>query len=70
MVINEQGYPSMNIDSVRQLLEQVAAGNSNVDQALEKLRHIPFQDIDFAHIDHHRSMRKGFPERDLHPEIF
>ncbi|RJP80511.1 MAG: nickel pincer cofactor biosynthesis protein LarB [Desulfobacteraceae bacterium] len=52
----------MNIESLRQILEQVASGKSAVDHALEKLKHIPFQDIDFAHIDHHRSMRKGFPE--------
>lgn len=52
----------MNIDSLKQLLEQVASGKSPVDQALDKLRHISFQDINFAHIDHHRSMRKGFPE--------
>jgi pyridinium-3,5-biscarboxylic acid mononucleotide synthase len=52
----------MNIDSLKQILEQVAAGKSPVDQALEKLRHISFQDINFAHIDHHRFVRKAFPE--------
>jgi len=52
----------MNIDSLKQILEQVASGKSPVDQALDKLRHISFQDINFAHIDHHRSVRKGFPE--------
>jgi NCAIR mutase (PurE)-related protein len=52
----------MNIDSLKQILEQVATGESSIEQAVGKLKHIPFQDIDFAHIDHHRSMRKGFPE--------
>jgi pyridinium-3,5-biscarboxylic acid mononucleotide synthase len=33
-----------------------------VEQAVKKMKHLPFEDIDFARIDHHRSLRKGFPE--------
>jgi len=43
-------------------LEQVKAGEVNVDQAVEKLRHLPFEDLGFACLDHHRQLRRGFPE--------
>jgi NCAIR mutase (PurE)-related protein len=33
-----------------------------VDEAIEKLRHLPFEDLGFACIDHHRQIRRGFPE--------
>ena len=44
------------------ILKSVAAGQLSVKDALEKLRHLNFEDIEFAHVDHHRSLRKGFPE--------
>jgi len=34
----------------------------SVEEAIEKLRHLPFEDLGFAHIDHHRQIRRGFPE--------
>jgi len=43
-------------------LEQVKNGEVGVDQAVEKLRHLPFEDLGFACIDHHRQIRRGFPE--------
>lgn len=52
----------MNIESLHQLLRSVAAGKTSVEDAGKKLMHISFEDIDYAHIDHHRSLRKGFPE--------
>ena len=52
----------MNIESLKQILQQVAGGQASVEEAAESLKQLPFQDIDFAHIDHHRSLRKGFPE--------
>ncbi len=52
----------MNIESLKQILQQVAGGRTSVEKAAEDLKHLSFQDIDFAHIDHHRSLRKGFPE--------
>ncbi|MFZ5572783.1 MAG: nickel pincer cofactor biosynthesis protein LarB [Thermodesulfobacteriota bacterium] len=52
----------MNHESLKQILEQVARGKASVPEAAEQLKHLAFQDIDFAHIDHHRSLRKGFPE--------
>jgi NCAIR mutase (PurE)-related protein len=44
------------------LLQGVSDGNTSVEEAADKLRHLAHEDIDFAHIDHHRSLRKGFPE--------
>jgi len=44
------------------LLESVAEGRVSVDDGAEKLQHMAFEDITYAHIDHHRSLRKGFPE--------
>jgi NCAIR mutase (PurE)-related protein len=47
---------------LKQLLNSVAAGQTTIDDAAEKLRHLAYEDIEFAHVDHHRSLRKGFPE--------
>src|SRR5512136_2163882 len=52
----------MNPDYLKELLTQVKNGKVSVDQAVKKMKHLPFEDIDFARIDHHRSLRKGFPE--------
>ena len=48
--------------TLRQLLETVRAGEQSVDQAMKRLRTLPFEDLGFAKIDHHRSIRCGFPE--------
>lgn len=47
---------------LRALLESVAGGESTVEDALVELRHLPFRDLGFAHVDHHRHLRHGFPE--------
>lgn len=52
----------MNINSLKDLLQSVATGKTAVDNAVDEIRKLPFEDIDYAHIDHHRSLRKGFPE--------
>jgi NCAIR mutase (PurE)-related protein len=44
------------------LLAEVAAGRLAPDAALHRLRHFPFEDLTFARIDHHRSLRQGQPE--------
>jgi pyridinium-3,5-biscarboxylic acid mononucleotide synthase len=44
------------------LLAQVAAGRLTPQAALERLRHLPFEDLPFARIDHHRVLRQGHPE--------
>ena len=52
----------MNPDQVRALLEQVRAGAVDTDTALTRLRHMPFEDLGFAKVDHHRALRHGLPE--------
>ncbi len=47
---------------LRDLLTRVRQGNLPVDEALKTLRELPFQDLDIARLDHHRSLRNGFPE--------
>jgi len=52
----------MDVGLLRELLSKVREGTVEVDEALEKLRTLPFEDIGFASIDHHRHLRRGFPE--------
>lgn len=52
----------MNIESLRRLLEEIQAGKRTVEDGLDKLRLLPYEDLGFACIDHHRSLRQGFPE--------
>jgi NCAIR mutase (PurE)-related protein len=52
----------MDNDVLHHLLNSVAQGRLSVSSAALKLRHIAYEDIDYAHVDHHRSLRKGFPE--------
>ena len=47
---------------MKQLLEAVQKGSIDIDAALGKLRHLPYEDLGFARIDHHRQVRRGFPE--------
>jgi NCAIR mutase (PurE)-related protein len=48
--------------SLRELLEDVAGGATSPAAALERLRMLPFADLGFARVDHHRPLRQGFPE--------
>jgi pyridinium-3,5-biscarboxylic acid mononucleotide synthase len=52
----------MNSDRLQELFEQVSAGTTSVADAVEKLRHMPFEDLGFAKVDHHRAVRQGMPE--------
>ncbi len=52
----------MNAEQIKQLLEDVKAGAVNIEDAISRLRHLPFEDLGFARIDHHRHIRCGFPE--------
>jgi len=52
----------MTENEIRNLLEQVRAGQVSAQAALERLRRLPFEDLGFAKIDHHRSLRQGFAE--------
>ncbi|MBW2061084.1 MAG: nickel pincer cofactor biosynthesis protein LarB [Deltaproteobacteria bacterium] len=52
----------MNPDSIRGTLEKVSQGELSVDQALAELKKFPFEEIGYATVDHHRSLRQGYPE--------
>ncbi len=52
----------MREDSLRKLLGQVKSGRLSPEKAVERLRHLPFEDLGFARVDHHRALRQGFPE--------
>jgi len=53
---------SLNAESIRKLFEQVRAGKISPDEAVQRLRHLPFEDLGFAKVDHHRALRVGMPE--------
>lgn len=52
----------MDHNLLRDLLEQVKDGRTDVAAAAERLRHLPFEDLGFAKVDHHRALRHGVPE--------
>ena len=52
----------MDTKDLQKLLEKVKAGEVNIDEAVQQLRHMPFEDIGFAKIDHHRQVRCAFGE--------
>lgn len=49
-------------EDLRALLDRVAAGDSSVDEAAEALSTLPFEDLGYARVDHHRQLRTGIPE--------
>lgn len=52
----------MNESQIKKLLEEVRSGELPVDEASTRLRSMPFEDLGFARVDHHRALRCGFPE--------
>ncbi len=53
---------ALNAESIRKLFAQVRQGGLSPDEAVERLRHLPFEDLGFAKVDHHRALRAGMPE--------
>lgn len=53
---------SMHPDKIRAVLESVRDGHCSVEQALSALKTLPFEDLGFARVDHHRALRQGFAE--------
>ncbi|MFZ4985429.1 MAG: nickel pincer cofactor biosynthesis protein LarB [Blastocatellia bacterium] len=47
---------------LREILQSYKDGETELDQVVADLRHLPFEDLGFAHVDHHRALRQGFPE--------
>jgi len=52
----------MDSGQLRELFERVRSGEVAVDAAVERVRHLPFEDLGFAKVDHHRALRHGMPE--------
>jgi len=52
----------MDQEQLRSLFEQVRDGAMDIDAAMVRMRHMPFEDLGFAKIDHHRALRHGIPE--------
>ena len=48
--------------SLRSLLDRVADGSLSTEEAVDHLRDLPFENLGFAHVDHHRTLRTGYPE--------
>ena len=52
----------MNAESIRKLFDEVRKGKVTPDDAVARLRHMPFEDLGYAKVDHHRALRAGMPE--------
>src|SRR5256886_9619425 len=52
----------MTEDQIRKILAEHKSGALSGADALQRLRELPFEDLGFANVDHHRSLRQGFPE--------
>lgn len=52
----------MNSNQILRLFESVLEGKLQPEQAVERLKHLPFEDLGFAKLDHHRLLRQGMPE--------
>ncbi len=53
---------TMNSEEILNLLKKVGEGKLTPAAAVERLRHLPFEDIGFAKVDHHRALRQGYAE--------
>jgi pyridinium-3,5-biscarboxylic acid mononucleotide synthase len=49
-------------EGLHELLQAIAGGKLSPEQGVERLRHLPFEDLGFAQVDHHRQLRQGQPE--------
>jgi len=52
----------MNVDQLTKLLEDVKNQDCNIDTALDLLKTLPYEDLSYAKVDHHRELRNGYPE--------
>lgn len=52
----------MDIRELKTLFQNLKNGDIDIDDVLERLKHLPFEEIDCATVDHHRTLRQGFPE--------
>jgi len=52
----------MNEAQIKEILKSIQSGKLSIDVALRKLKHLPYEDLSFAKVDHHRHIRQGIPE--------
>jgi NCAIR mutase (PurE)-related protein len=52
----------MTSDAIKKLFDEVKRGKLSSEEAVQRLRHLPFEDLGFANVDHHRALRVGMPE--------
>jgi len=52
----------MNVHGLKKILERVQSGGLGLDEAMQKLKSLPYEDLGFAVVDHHRHLRQGGPE--------
>jgi len=52
----------MNSAAIKKLFDQVKRGKVSPDEAVQRLNYLPFEDLGFANVDHHRALRVGMPE--------
>jgi pyridinium-3,5-biscarboxylic acid mononucleotide synthase len=52
----------LNAEAIRRIFVEVRKGRLAPDEAVDRLRHLPFEDLGFAKVDHHRALRAGMPE--------
>ncbi len=52
----------MDAKTIEELLQEVQEGRVSIAEALERLRQLPYENLGFARVDHHRPLRQGFPE--------
>ena len=52
----------MKESAIKDILQKVKNGTVSIEKAVGVLRTLPFEDLGFARVDHHRSLRQGFPE--------
>ena len=52
----------MNPEYIKNILEEVKTGNKDIDTAMQELKDLPYADLSYAKVDHHRTLRRGYPE--------
>ena len=52
----------MDESKIRNILGSIRSGRLSIDAAFRKLKHLPYEDLSFAKVDHHRHIRQGIPE--------
>jgi len=52
----------MDTRELKSLFQDLKKGDIDIDDVLERLKHLPFEDLECANVDHHRALRQGFPE--------